>query len=113
VILTKITYYYSKKESDFLAHDFVYDHPWRNEGFGTRYNQYCTLEELKEWNNKLYNLILNFGIMFDDNWFYFRTKRGKKFLGYVKRCPLWLSQKKVQCERPRDPFQTNLVKFNG
>lgn len=77
----------------------AYPPPWRNEGhfYKDMYCQKCRPDELKFANEKLLNLIEKYGSIFDDNWYYWLTKKGK-----ICRIPLWLSnQKGVNCEKPR------------
>jgi len=61
------------------------------------YIQHVTVEELQMQDPKLWQILEKYGEAFDDYWFYWISKGGK----YVRRTPLWLSQKYVPCEKPR------------
>jgi len=75
-----------------------YEVPWRNAWATDRYNQMCRPDELKSLNPKLFFLIDKYGEAFDSYfWYYYNRKKT-----YIKRVPLWLNQKKVDCEKPKE-----------
>ena len=84
-----------------------YEAPWRNIKYEV-YHQGCYPHELETQDPQLYNLLMKYGEMFDDEWWYYVNKTET----FLKRCPLWLSQKRVGQEKPRR-FEPNrkLVEF--
>jgi len=73
-----------------------YEAPWRNIRY-EQYHQGCYPEELKLYNPRLFQLIKKYGHTFDDEWWYYYNRP----LTFIKRVPLWLSQKRVDRERPK------------
>ena len=65
-----------------------FEDSWRNTGpsWGM-YIQKCRPDELIMLNPKLYNLLMKYGSMFDDDWFYWLSKTGKWF----RRIPMELA----------------------
>ena len=74
-----------------------YEAPWRNGWHTELYMQICTPTELESLNRKLFSLIEKYGEAFDDEWWYYYNRKKT----YIKRVPLWLSQKKIYTERPK------------
>jgi len=86
----------------------TYEGPWRNgDSFhSAMYNQHCRLDELQSWNPKLVRLLLKYGSAFDDQWNYWITNSSKR---YVKRCPIWLNQRRIDVRNRRMFHQTRLL----
>ena len=86
-----------------------YPAPWRNIRYEL-YHQGCFPEELKNCDVKLYRILKKYGETFDDEWWYYFNRNET----FIKRCPLWLSQKRVDREVPRK-FEPNrkLNEFQG
>jgi len=95
----------TQKMSDFVA-------PWRNaHGFShAMYIQHCKPDELKMCDPKLFKIIDKHGSAFDDEWWYWISKTGR----YIRRCPVWMSKKRTDAEKPRkyDPSK-KLTEFQS
>jgi len=81
--------------------------PWRNSRFEL-YVLACELEQLKDWDPKLYGLLQQYGKAFDDEWSYYLGPKSR----WVRKYPNWYSKDirypKDPTEKPKDPFQQKL-----
>lgn len=86
-----------------------FEDAWRNSGpsWGM-YIQKCRPQELETLNSKLYKLLMKYGSMFDDFWYYWVSKTGR----WLRRTPLWFATdiknaKARQCFEKHRKYEPN------
>jgi len=87
-----------------------YEEPWRNT-WGP-YTQVARIDEIDNW--KLKRLLLQYGECFDDDWWYYVTTKGKGKGIFVKRAPIWQTNKRIDMEKwkaRKDVQQVSLIEI--
>jgi len=86
----------------------MFEPPWRNSR-----DLYTQVARIDEIDGKLRLLLERYGTVFDDDWWYWVTTRGRGKGLFVKCVPIWQTSKKMPAEKyrpwPRHRGQTALL----